>query len=123
MSMPAQWDQAAALRRVDGDAELLAELLQVFFNDYPNQLERLLQAAACQDYASLRRTAHRLKGGLGYLAAGEAERMAREIEAVADDAEPSEVTALVFELAARVEALRELMPCPKGEACDGSRGD
>ena len=119
--MPAQWDQAAALCRVDGDAELLGELVEVFFTDYPRQLQSLLQAAAGQDYATLRRTAHTLKGGLGYLAAGEAEQMAREIEAVEDEAEPAAVSKLVFELAARVEALREVMPCPKGEACGGSR--
>lgn len=60
------------LERVDGDFELLEELLNVFVEEFPSQLKEVEEAILTNDSEKLRKSAHRLKGALGNLAAEEA---------------------------------------------------
>jgi HPt (histidine-containing phosphotransfer) domain-containing protein len=107
--MPIHWNHAAALQRVDGDAALLGELIGIFFQDCPNQIDNLMQSLARQDCALLRQTAHTLKGSLGYLGACEAEELAREIERAGRDADLARAEQLVAGLRAHIEMLRPVM--------------
>lgn len=107
--MPVSWDHAAALQRVDGDAELLAELIEIFFEDYPRRRDCLLSSLAQNDYATLRNTAHTLKGSLGYLGAVEGAQLAALIERAGYKADAAELRQLVAALAAYVETLRDAM--------------
>ena len=52
----------ATLERVGGDAELLAEVSQLFIEDAPRQLQAIRDALNRQDAAALHRAAHTLKG-------------------------------------------------------------
>jgi len=60
------------LERVDGDFELLEELFTVFVEEFPTQLKEVEEAILTNDAEKLRKSAHRLKGALGNLAAEEA---------------------------------------------------
>ena len=60
------------LERVDGDWGLLEELLAIFIKEFPAQLKEVEEAILSNDAERLRRSAHRLKGALGNLAAEEA---------------------------------------------------
>lgn len=68
------------LERVDGDLELLEELLTVFVEEFPAQLREIEEAILCNDADKLRKSAHRLKGALGNLAAEEAYETAIAME-------------------------------------------
>ena len=107
--MSAGWDYAAALERVGGDEPLLAELIAIFFEEYPKFAARLTQSLSQQDFVGLRETAHSLKGSLGYLGAayGESLSLAVEQACLANDA--PRAGDLVAQLMAYVEALRQLM--------------
>jgi HPt (histidine-containing phosphotransfer) domain-containing protein len=103
------WDHAAAMRRVDGDADLLVELVNIFLEDYPKQLACLTQALAQSDYATVRHAAHTLKGSLAYLGASEGEHLSQAIEQAAERNDAVVTRRRVPELAAYVEALRAAM--------------
>jgi HPt (histidine-containing phosphotransfer) domain-containing protein len=109
------WDQRKALQRVDGDTELLFDLVEMFYEEYPDQLCCLMQSLAQRDFAAVRKAAHTLKGSLGYLGACEGEQLAAAIERASQSADAAGVRLLVSDLAAYVEGLREVMRTPDGE--------
>ncbi|HZC25202.1 MAG TPA: response regulator, partial [Candidatus Binatia bacterium] len=76
----AGWDRVAALGRVEGDAALLADLVQVFLEELPGQLDTLHQGVAGADFEVIERTAHTLKGELVYLGLTEAAEKAKALE-------------------------------------------
>jgi len=55
-------DLQGALRRLDGDRELLAELAQFFLEDSPGLLDRVRDGLRSGDARTVQRAAHSLKG-------------------------------------------------------------
>ncbi|MCB8942981.1 MAG: Hpt domain-containing protein [Ardenticatenaceae bacterium] len=80
VSSPIPIDYAHALTIVDGDQDLLQEIIYIFLADYPQQMNALRQAAAAQNAHNVRRAAHRLKGGLGHIGSHHAYQLAYKIE-------------------------------------------
>ena len=76
--VPVDWN--AALAGVDGRRELLTELIQIFFSEYPQVLGQVEQAVQVQHAESLRLSAHRLKGCLRYFGENRAGELAMELE-------------------------------------------
>ena len=74
------WGKAEALERLGGDEALLRELCQIFLEESPKVLQKLREAIAEKDAEEIRRSAHSLKGELGYLGAAAAGQAARELE-------------------------------------------
>jgi len=77
------FDRAAALSRLEGDAELLSELAAIFLEDSPRLMQKLREAIDRLDSEELARTAHTLKGSVGNFAALPALEAAQHLEAVA----------------------------------------
>ena len=73
-------DLDSALRRLEGDTELLSDLVQFYLDDYPKILKQIKQAISHHDGLALEKTAHRLKGLLGNFSADRASRLAMGIE-------------------------------------------
>jgi PAS domain S-box-containing protein len=78
-------DRAELLARVEGDHELLAELVEIFRAEYPRLLASLRRSVADADAPGLQEWAHALKGTVGNFgarsataAAGALERMGQE---------------------------------------------
>jgi len=107
--MSAGWDYAAALERVGGDEPLLAELIAIFFEEYPQFATRLTQSLSQNDFTVLRATAHSLKGSLGYLGAAHGETLALAVEQASLASDSVRAGDLVAQLMAYIEALRQLM--------------
>jgi CheY-like chemotaxis protein len=74
------FNHAAALHQMEGNEELLADIIQLFLGDLPTRMTAIEAAAAAGDAPSLRNAAHALKGALGYLAAHRAREAARRLE-------------------------------------------
>jgi HPt (histidine-containing phosphotransfer) domain-containing protein len=74
-------DPHAALARLGDDADLYREVLERFFNDAPNFLERMIQARESQRSDELHRAAHSFKGLAAMAGAEEVARTAAELEA------------------------------------------
>lgn len=73
-------DLSRALRWVDGDRELLVELVDVLIADYPRRMDALRSAIQAGDSAIARDTAHSLKGAVAALAADAARECAQHLE-------------------------------------------
>jgi HPt (histidine-containing phosphotransfer) domain-containing protein len=58
------FDREAALARVGDDEILLAELVKIFLDDYPNNLQDIQQALRAGNPNLLERAAHTLKGAV-----------------------------------------------------------
>ncbi len=119
--MPTGWDYAAALERVGGDKPLLVELIAIFFEEYPKFAARLTQSLSQKNFTGLREAAHSLKGSLGYLGASDGEALASAVERACLTLNPERAAALVAQLMAYIEALRQVMICSAGEQNDGTR--
>ena len=90
------------LARVGSDAGLLTEIVALFHSDAPKMLEELRSNIESGDAASLEKTAHRLKGALGTLAARAAREVAEKLETLGREgnvlAAGPELTALEREI-------------------------
>jgi HPt (histidine-containing phosphotransfer) domain-containing protein len=73
-------DRAAALALAGGDEALLLEILALFLDDCPAQLDAMREAAARRDCHALARIAHGLKGALQAIGARHAARLAEVVE-------------------------------------------
>ena len=54
-----------ALERVDGDSELLGELVEIFLEESPSMLAEIQEAVSQKDAKALEHSAHTLKGAVG----------------------------------------------------------
>ena len=90
------FDPAKALSRLGGDTELLKELIGVFLEDLPTQMQAIEAAISGADADGLRRAAHSLKGAVGNFAAETTRQEALALEQLGSDGRLDEVGA-VFE--------------------------
>jgi two-component system, sensor histidine kinase and response regulator len=75
------WDMGKTLEQLGGDEELFREVIEIFLDDVPKHMTSMRQAIEDGDGEAIERTAHTLKGELGYLGISEISRKAREMEA------------------------------------------
>lgn len=87
------WDEA--LKAVDGNPELMREVLDAFLQEWPVLLTNLDQAIATSDTSSLIRAAHTLKGCLGVFGQTEARELARRIEEFGESGQCDQAAALL----------------------------
>ncbi len=73
-------DKRALLSRMDGDNELLREIVELFLEDSPRQLIAIREAVARGDPAAVERSAHALKGSVGNFGAPGAFHTAQNLE-------------------------------------------
>jgi PAS domain S-box-containing protein len=103
-------DRAAALKRVDGDAELLSEIVDLFLADVEPLTEDIRAAVAARDATRIMRSSHRLKGSVATLAAKPAADAALRLEIMGRGSDLADAdaafAALEFELKRLVPALR-----------------
>jgi HPt (histidine-containing phosphotransfer) domain-containing protein len=76
------FNRATALERVDGDLELMKELVGLFLDECPQRMAEIREALGHKDAMTLQRAAHTLKGSVGNFAAGEAVEAAQRLEAI-----------------------------------------
>ncbi len=76
-------DRTEALVRVEGNLELLAEMVGLFVEEYPAMVDAIESGLAESDLEIVASAAHQLKGNLATFAAREAAGAAAHLEAVA----------------------------------------
>lgn len=98
-------DERGLLERVDGNRELLREVVELFLDSYPRQREELRAAVERADAAEIARVAHAIKGSVGFFAVGPAIDLARRLETMGRRAELSEAEETRLALDATMERL------------------
>ncbi len=58
------FDKDEILKRFDGEKEFLAELVEIFMHDIPEQLSEIQKAVDNRNSKGLERSAHKLKGAV-----------------------------------------------------------
>jgi HPt (histidine-containing phosphotransfer) domain-containing protein len=99
-------DEAALLAHVGGDRDLLSELLGIFLDDGPGQLQALRTAVAGTDPAALMSAAHALSGSLKVLGAAAATALAGRLEALGREGRLEGAAALLARLEPELERVR-----------------
>jgi PAS domain S-box-containing protein len=79
----AAFDQMALLARLDGDEELLQELVVLFLDDVPQRLGQLREAMVCHDLQALAQAAHAFKCSVCNMCATRAFEAAQRLEDLA----------------------------------------
>jgi PAS domain S-box-containing protein len=74
------WNFTKSLERLDGDEQLLRDVIGIFLEEIPKHMAGLRQAVTQGNAEALSKTAHSLKGELGYLGILELSQKARELE-------------------------------------------
>jgi PAS domain S-box-containing protein len=100
-------DRHTLWERVDGDVDLLREIVALFLADCPERLAELHEALAHRDCNALARAAHRFKGALGNISASNALTAIRCVET---SAQAGDVPAATEALARLENDLARLMP-------------
>lgn len=111
-------DRAAALARVEGDAELLSELVRVFLGEWPRLAGELRRALEDADARTLARTAHSLKGSVGNFAARRAWEATERLELMAQS---GDLKSAAGACAAVEDEIERLKPALAGLMTVGAR--
>jgi PAS domain S-box-containing protein len=102
-----QLDEALALSRVGGDADLLREVIELFLDDYPQALESIRSAVAVQDASAIEHHAHSLKGSVSTFGAARAFEAALALE---KQGRSKDLTGVETGLGQLEAALQDLVP-------------
>jgi HPt (histidine-containing phosphotransfer) domain-containing protein len=94
------FDREEVIDLIDGDMELLIDMMESFIGDIGPTLEKIKDAIDSKDAKALEHEAHRLKSVLGYFAATRAREQAYVLEkdGAAADFENSEEDYLLLQL-------------------------
>jgi two-component system, sensor histidine kinase and response regulator len=109
-----QVDRASLLERVEGDEELLVEMVNLFQQDAPNLLAAIRDSLQAGDMTVLERSAHSLKGAAGNLSAKAAAAAASQLE---KDAKNKATAAAKTSFVEVERALKNLLPA-LAELCE-----
>jgi HPt (histidine-containing phosphotransfer) domain-containing protein len=111
VACPRVFDLQAALERVEGNRELLRNMVGVYTMQWRERLTELTRAASRRDNAEVERVANNLKQSLGSFGAGKASRFAQELEELGRkcsfDALGNKCDGLRIEIEHLVSALKE----------------
>ena len=77
---PDLWNLSVTLEKLGGDESLLHDVVDIFLAETPKKIAALRLAIQQNDADSVQKTAHSLKGELGYLGLLKISQMARELE-------------------------------------------
>jgi two-component system, sensor histidine kinase and response regulator len=112
---PDHLDRASLLDRVEGDHELLVEMIHLFLEDAPQLLAAMRQALEGRDMPVLERSAHSMKGAASNFSADTTVAAAAQLE---KDAKSGEVETSRASLAVLEGAVKQLLPA-LAELCQG----
>jgi PAS domain S-box-containing protein len=101
------FNREEALERIEGDEELLNEIVGLYLDDCPEIVFRIEEAVKGEDSESLERAAHNLKGALKNLGADASSEIAEELERCGRERDLGGVKDLYERLKIELEHLKE----------------
>jgi PAS domain S-box-containing protein len=102
------FDRQTLLQRLEGDTELLDEVLQIFLNDCPVMLEKIRRAAGKRDAKALLFPAHALKGAAANICASRIHALAVKLESMAKEDRLADIEANVSAIEAEINSFSQL---------------
>jgi PAS domain S-box-containing protein len=108
------FDRSALLNRVGGDQEIVAEVLQLFFQDIPRQIQSLEEAVSKGDTGLAMRRAHSIKGAAANVGAYALQEAALLVETASRDGQLSGAANLVEALSEEFDKLKQFLALDEG---------
>lgn len=108
-------DKAEILDRVDGDIELLLELIDIFRDDSSRLLSEIRTAVSSEDAARIGQNAHTLKGSVGNFGAAKAYSAAARLEAIGGTGDLLEAGRAFAVLETEMERVQNALAAYAGE--------
>jgi two-component system, sensor histidine kinase and response regulator len=102
-------DHAAALRRAEGDVELLADMARIFLQDCPRLIANIRAAVANGRPKEIEHAAHELKGCLGSFVARRGFAAAEKLEILGRTGSLTDARAAAAVVEAEVQRLTPAM--------------
>jgi two-component system, sensor histidine kinase and response regulator len=102
-------DRTAILERVEGDEQLLEEIIHLFIEDCPRLVRQMQDSLREQNAAGLRLAAHTLKGSLGYFGPSQACILAHELEVLGRDGNLEQAAPVYQSLVTKLDELQPLL--------------
>jgi len=103
------WDRAVVLKMLMGDEEVAKNVISVFLEDIPRQIEALRVYLEAGDAAGAERTAHTIKGAATNMGGETLRSLAFEMEKAGKAGDLDSMTARLDELNATFEQLKRTM--------------
>jgi HPt (histidine-containing phosphotransfer) domain-containing protein len=98
-------DRNHLLRTLDGDRELVAEIVRTFLATTPDLVEATRRAVCNSDHDGVRYAAHQLKGSLATMGAGPAAQAAARLETAGRNGAAAELPQALADLEAEMSRL------------------
>jgi len=108
-SNKAVFDLSKALEVVDGDVELLKELVTLFLKNFPDNLAQIRDGLARSDTNVVERAAHSLKGSVSNFGAMRAFEAAYRLEVLGREGRLGEVESALSKLDEELNLLKSAM--------------
>jgi two-component system sensor histidine kinase/response regulator len=102
-------DRDEILERMEGDVELLEEIIQLFLEDCPRLLAQIRESLDAGDGPSLRLAAHAMKGSLSNFGASSTVALAFELETMGKNGEMTGAAPVYSSLVTALERLQPAM--------------
>jgi HPt (histidine-containing phosphotransfer) domain-containing protein len=102
-------DLEAVMARLNGDRDLLAELVGIYLEDEGSHLAALQSAVARGNAEEVRRAAHAIKGCVANFSAGPAQAAALALETAGREDDLANAAALLESLEGELGALRDAL--------------
>jgi len=99
-------DRVRLLKQIEGDVDLLREIVSLFLADYPRRLGELKDAVTRGDSKAVSSAAHSIKGSVASLAARPCYEAAQRLEQMGSSGDLTGVGAACATLEAEVERLK-----------------
>jgi HPt (histidine-containing phosphotransfer) domain-containing protein len=113
-------NKSELLSRVEGDEQLLRELIEVFLVDSGSLLQQVAEAVTRQDAADLERAAHKLKSTVSIFGNQAAMQTALVLEMMGRDRDLRNAREVLMQLKKQVEALEKALGRLRQETCSQS---
>jgi HPt (histidine-containing phosphotransfer) domain-containing protein len=99
------FDRDEVMERVDGDIELLMEIVELFIKDYSKLMSNIKNAITQKDSRALARSAHTLKGSVGNFAADFVYNIALSLEVMGRNNDMTDAEEAYIKLEIEIERL------------------
>ncbi|MBW1797784.1 MAG: Hpt domain-containing protein [Deltaproteobacteria bacterium] len=103
------FDMTKALENVGGDMDLLKEIIEIFLEDYPNQMKQIREGISSGDAVVLEHAAHSLKGSVANFAAKRAYDAAYRLEVLGREGDLGEANEALGDLDREIRELDAAM--------------
>jgi HPt (histidine-containing phosphotransfer) domain-containing protein len=97
------------MKLIDGDEELLNELIDILIHNYPEHIKKVKGAIEESDFKNLQKIAHNLKGSVSNFGAERAYKLAYELENMGRECCLDNVYDILYELETEMKKIEKFL--------------